>query len=163
MWDLSRSRIEPISPALTGRFLTTEPPGKSLKLLFLKIIFYFTYSTSNQQSFKFLPHLLLSIQTNQKYITHLSPITWLCGVDAEFPVEGLTFEVLLRAFFCCKAIVYLLTAFRYSLSWKSESAWYTKSWYFWDGENNSLEKQRKYTPYMGYFEMSERTPSLVST
>lgn len=56
--------------------------------------------------------------------------TWLWGADAAFPVEGLTFEVLLNAFFCCKAIVYLLTAFLYSLSWKRESAWYTRSWYF---------------------------------
>ena len=28
MWDLSRSRIKLMSPALAGRFFTTEPPGK---------------------------------------------------------------------------------------------------------------------------------------
>ena len=28
IWDLSRSRTEPVSPALAGRFFTTEPPGK---------------------------------------------------------------------------------------------------------------------------------------
>ena len=28
MWDLSGSEIEPMSPTLTGRFFTTEPPGK---------------------------------------------------------------------------------------------------------------------------------------
>ena len=28
MWDLSGSGIEPPSPELAGRFLTTEPPGK---------------------------------------------------------------------------------------------------------------------------------------
>ena len=28
MWDLPGSGIEPVSPALTGRFFTTEPPGK---------------------------------------------------------------------------------------------------------------------------------------
>ena len=27
-WDLPRSGTEPVSPALTGRFFTTEPPGK---------------------------------------------------------------------------------------------------------------------------------------
>ena len=27
MWDLPRSEIEPVSPALTGGFFTTEPPG----------------------------------------------------------------------------------------------------------------------------------------
>ena len=31
MWDFARPVIEPISPALAGRFLTTEPPGKSWK------------------------------------------------------------------------------------------------------------------------------------
>ena len=28
MWDLPRSGIEPMSPALAGRFFATEPPGK---------------------------------------------------------------------------------------------------------------------------------------
>ena len=28
MWDLPRSEIALMSPALAGRFLTTEPPGK---------------------------------------------------------------------------------------------------------------------------------------
>ena len=30
MWDLPRPGIEPVSPALAGRFSTTAPPGKSL-------------------------------------------------------------------------------------------------------------------------------------
>ena len=29
MWNLPRADIEIVSPALAGRFLTTEPPGKS--------------------------------------------------------------------------------------------------------------------------------------
>ena len=32
MWDLPRPRIEPVSPALEGRFLSTGPPGKSHKV-----------------------------------------------------------------------------------------------------------------------------------
>ena len=28
MWDLPRPRLEPVSPALAGRFSTTVPPGK---------------------------------------------------------------------------------------------------------------------------------------
>ena len=28
MWDLPRPGLEPVSPALTGRFSTTVPPGK---------------------------------------------------------------------------------------------------------------------------------------
>ena len=34
MWDLPRPGIEPVSPALAGRFLTTAPPGKSPYMLF---------------------------------------------------------------------------------------------------------------------------------
>ena len=30
MWDLPGPGLEPVSPALAGRFLTTVPPGKSL-------------------------------------------------------------------------------------------------------------------------------------
>ena len=33
MWDLLESRIESISPALGGKFFTTEPPGKPLSFL----------------------------------------------------------------------------------------------------------------------------------
>ena len=29
MWDLPRPGLEPVSPALAGRFLTTAPPGRS--------------------------------------------------------------------------------------------------------------------------------------
>ena len=30
MWDLPGSEIEPVSLALAGQFVTTEPPGKPL-------------------------------------------------------------------------------------------------------------------------------------
>ena len=33
MWDLPRPGLEPVSPALAGRFSTTAPPGKPLPLL----------------------------------------------------------------------------------------------------------------------------------
>ena len=35
MWDLPRPGLEPVSPALAGRFSTTAPPGKPLYCLFL--------------------------------------------------------------------------------------------------------------------------------
>ena len=31
MWNLAGSGIQPVSPALAGGFLTTGPPGKSLR------------------------------------------------------------------------------------------------------------------------------------
>ena len=37
MWDLPGPRLEPVSPALAGGFLTTVPPGKSLKCINLFI------------------------------------------------------------------------------------------------------------------------------
>ena len=36
MWDLPRPGLEPVSPALAGRFSTTAPPGKPLLELFIK-------------------------------------------------------------------------------------------------------------------------------
>ena len=36
MWDLPRTGLEPVSPALAGGFLTTAPPGKSQQLNFKK-------------------------------------------------------------------------------------------------------------------------------
>ena len=38
MWDLPRSRIEPVSPALADRFFTTEPPGKSISCEHLSVL-----------------------------------------------------------------------------------------------------------------------------
>ena len=35
MWDLPRPGLEPVSPALAGRFSTTAPPGKPPDLAFL--------------------------------------------------------------------------------------------------------------------------------
>ena len=34
MWDLPRPELEPVSPALAGRFSTTVPPGKPCLLVF---------------------------------------------------------------------------------------------------------------------------------
>ena len=34
MWNLPGPEIEPMSPALAGGFLRTEPPGKSKEILF---------------------------------------------------------------------------------------------------------------------------------
>ena len=34
MWDLPRPGLEPVSPALAGRFSTTAPPGKPRSVLF---------------------------------------------------------------------------------------------------------------------------------
>ena len=34
MWDPPRPGLEPVSPALAGRFSTTAPPGKPLGLTF---------------------------------------------------------------------------------------------------------------------------------
>ena len=41
MWDLPRPGLEPMSPALAGRFSTTAPPGKptsSFKILELEVL-----------------------------------------------------------------------------------------------------------------------------
>ena len=34
MWDIPGPGLKPVSPALAGGFLTTEPPGKSLFIIF---------------------------------------------------------------------------------------------------------------------------------
>ena len=36
MWDLPRPGLEPVSPALAGRFSTTAPPGKPHAVIFCK-------------------------------------------------------------------------------------------------------------------------------
>ena len=36
MWDLPRPGLEPVSPALAGRFSATAPPGKPAVIIILK-------------------------------------------------------------------------------------------------------------------------------
>ena len=38
MWDLPRPGLEPVSPALAGRFSTTAPPGKPISPLLFNIV-----------------------------------------------------------------------------------------------------------------------------
>ena len=42
MWDLPRPGLEPVSPALADRFLTTMPPGKSLICFKYEYVINFT-------------------------------------------------------------------------------------------------------------------------
>ena len=47
MWDLPRPGLEPVSPALAGRFSTTAPPGKPQRgLFFLHFVKYHLPSCS---------------------------------------------------------------------------------------------------------------------
>ena len=48
MWDLPRPGLEPVSPALAGRFLTTAPPGKPSN--FLGNDFFFLFSAWRKAS-----------------------------------------------------------------------------------------------------------------
>ena len=43
MWDLPRPGLEPVSPALAGRFSTTAPPGKPQSVHILSSILYYTF------------------------------------------------------------------------------------------------------------------------
>ena len=38
MWDLPRPEVKPMSPALAGRFFSTEPPGKPI-INFVVVVF----------------------------------------------------------------------------------------------------------------------------
>ena len=50
MWDLPRPGLEPVSPALAGRFSTTVPPGKPKKA-FLKRVFSYVLSHTTEVVF----------------------------------------------------------------------------------------------------------------
>ena len=41
MWDPPRPGLEPVSPALAGRFPTTAPPGKPLHYYFYTLFIFF--------------------------------------------------------------------------------------------------------------------------
>ena len=52
MWDLPRPGLEPVSPALAGRFSTTVPPGKPNKI---------TFASQNEQNWALYPDCIIGI------------------------------------------------------------------------------------------------------
>ena len=45
--DLPDPRIDPVSPALAGRFFTTEPPGKFINICDISPVVYFNNADWN--------------------------------------------------------------------------------------------------------------------
>ena len=65
MWDLSGPGLEPVSPALAGRFLTTAPPGKSWKDLNI-YLFYAIWSLLLGSISPLFKEYLQSLKTEKK-------------------------------------------------------------------------------------------------
>ena len=61
MWDLPRPGLEPVSPALAGRFSTTAPPGKPYPFIFNVIIFVVGLRSTNFLFFFYLCHLFFHV------------------------------------------------------------------------------------------------------
>ena len=68
MWDLPGPGLEPVSPALAGRFSTTAPPGKPLSC-FLCAIFIHKYDSIRKL-------------TNLKFNFKLQDSSWICFLSA---------------------------------------------------------------------------------
>ena len=73
MWDLPRPGLEPMSPALAGRFSTTAPPGKPYFFFFL--IFFFVEDFLSSTLHRFHTILFLSegyyiLKSHWKYFLH---------------------------------------------------------------------------------------------
>ena len=59
MWDLPGPGLEPVFPALAGKFLTTAPPGKSLSFFFETLpLASHTYPRFCPTSLVLFPHVL---------------------------------------------------------------------------------------------------------
>ena len=69
MWDLPGSGIEPVLPALSGRFFTTEPPGKPTRVFFFfSPIFNVFMKILNTNLVTYFKDLLLLIYIIMAYI-----------------------------------------------------------------------------------------------
>ena len=75
MWDLPGPGLEPTSPALAGRFLTTAPPGKhSILLLTFKLFPIFGYYEHSCACFKWT-YALISLGYIPRSISSRNIIT----------------------------------------------------------------------------------------
>ena len=63
MWDPPRPGLEPVSPALAGRFSTTAPPGKPPWLIFeFPFLFVWSYQDQKAALFSFLRYLIKDLK-----------------------------------------------------------------------------------------------------
>ena len=69
MWDLPRPGLEPVSPALAGRFSTTVPPGKPRTNYFIKRnnTTYYNFDQKGGGNMSFLLITVLSNKTKYHY------------------------------------------------------------------------------------------------
>ena len=68
MWDFPSPGLEPVSPALAGRFLTTAPPGKPLYIKYFKFYFVIVgWLTRSLIQYTFLGCLLSTRQWTEHY------------------------------------------------------------------------------------------------
>ena len=73
MWDLPRTGLEPVSPALGGGFLTTAPPGKSLFYIsetLFNVWFKRRQVLMSVSSFILLQHVLLIAEFEENLASH---------------------------------------------------------------------------------------------
>ena len=75
IWDLPRPGLEPVSPALAGRFSTTAPPGKPLLLSFM-----ITYKSHFLSAHNFLSYKAVCVHMQERK----------SGKITESPVQPLT-------------------------------------------------------------------------
>ena len=79
MWDLPRPGLEPVSPALAGRFSTTAPPGKPgpFTLNQLHLSECWTHLLITRRKFFMLLSVFPTLSLVNFYFGHLSPCLFL--------------------------------------------------------------------------------------
>ena len=82
--DLSNTEIEPISPALAGRFFSSEPPGKLIISLNQEALYFFSYSKLMQPEILNKTHYSFS----EKFYTYFKVIYFQSPLSNSKPVEN---------------------------------------------------------------------------
>ena len=113
LWDLPGPRIEPLSPALAGGFLTTEPPGKSL---------YYCFQNQSSDGYfsSFQPFANYNKQLHTSFHMEASvsigtiPQSGVVGSNCLITTKGC--DILLSHLHCEAALVSPYTPTEYSIS-----------------------------------------------
>ena len=84
MWDLPRPVLEPVSPALAGRFSTTAPPGKPLNSFFNLKNFYRIQNIQKLQKPIVMLYVTFLISISMPLTSLSCPLKWaLCQVQSD--------------------------------------------------------------------------------
>ena len=99
IWDLPRPGLEPVSPALAGRFSTTAPPGKPLNFFWIRWHLFFLMIEDHVSSSYILISYTQRIQRTSRWLSNLSKKSFIENIQSTWEWKRLGYVTTFANYF----------------------------------------------------------------